>query len=541
MASPRAILQRNRKPPWTPLVDSRQNLTVNTKRAALPGTAGVLARLATLAATLLLGLPRPATAVDTNRFLMELAGAESLPARMELCAQLPYNETPPYIVSFCQCLQALDGGSDSLAVLLMEETLRIQPDFVPGVVALGDTYAERANWKFALRWYERARRLAPTRIDPYYGIGRVWLGRAEKEGPQAYEEALKAFREMTRLAPQSADGWSNVGMVLAILSRFDEAEASYKNALALSPDDPEIFDSLGSLASRRGNDAEAEAYWKKSLAVDPAHATTATELAALYGRQGKLDDALAILEGCVNAAHVGTAAGRVRRDLALLCLLEERPARAASLLEEARVMSPDPRTLAALAHLLFLRSDPDEALPLLATAAVGDSSAVRPFARAWSTQIATGMQGLAARNPAGAAILKKLTSRPPSPEEPAGAFATGLLVRGLLPDWRLPEGPLGPRRETPEEEYDTPPTPVYRAMASYPEAAAGIGGTVQVRVKIDAQGAVSEAKVIGEAANPALEWAAIEAAKRWRFKPASRNGRAVASEVTIPFRFSTSQ
>ena len=154
--------------------------------------------------------------------------------------------------------------------------------------------------------------------------------------------------------------------------------------------------------------------------------------------------------------------------------------------------------------------------------------------------VATAMPVLATRDPAGAAILRKLISRPLSPNEPAGAFATGALVRRLLPDWKIPDGPLGPRREAPPEEYDTPPTPVYRATASYPEAAGGIGGIVQVRVKIDAQGAVSEAKVIGDAANPALEWAALDAAKRWRFKPASRNGRAVPSEVTIPFRFSTS-
>ncbi len=531
----RTTLPRLRKPSWTRPVVRGQNRVVNTRKAALSGTIVVLASLAVLLAAAL-----PASAIDTNRFFTELSEAESLPARMELCAQLPYNETPSYIVAFCQCLQALDGGSDSLAVLLIEESLRIQPDFVLGVVALGDTYTERSSWKLALRWYERAKRIAPTRIDPYYGIGRVWLGRAATEGPGAYEEALKAFREMTRLAPQSADGWSNVGMVLATLSRFDDAEANYKNAVALSPDDPEIYDSLGSLASRRGNDAEAESYWKKSLAIDPAHATTATELAALYGRQGKLDDALAILENGANAAQVGAAAGRLRRDLALLSLLEERPARAASLLDEARIMSPDPRTLAALAHVLFLKNETDDALAMLAAAAVRDSAAVRPFARAWQTKIATDLPALAKRDSAGAAILRKLISRPLSPNEPAGAFATGALVRRLLPDWKIPDGPLGPRRETPAEEYDTPPTPIYRAMASYPEAAAGIEGTVHVRVKIDAQGAVSEAKVIGEAENPALEWAALDAARKWRFKPASRNGRAVASEVTIPFRFSTS-
>ncbi len=204
-------------------------------------------------------------------------------------------------------------------------------------------------------------------------------------------------------------------------------------------------------------------------------------------------------------------------------------------------MSPDARTLAALAHVRFLKNETDDALALLGQAVVMDSSAVRPFARAWQTQIATAMPAFAKRDPTAASILRKMIQRPLSPNEPAGAFATGALVRQLLPDWKIPDGPLGPRKETPAEEYDTPPTPTYRARAVYPEAAAGIEGTVQVRVKIDAQGAVTDAKVIGDAGNPALEWASVDAVKRWRFQPATRNGVPVASEVTIPFRFSRSR
>ncbi len=263
------------------------------------------------------------------------------------------------------------------------------------------------------------------------------------------------------------------------------------------------------------------------------------ELAALYGRQGKLDEAITVLEDGVNAAHVGAAAGRLRRDLALLNLLEERPARAASLLEEARVMNPDPRTLAALAHVRLLKNETDEALAAARARrheGLGGSAALRAdMADGDRNGHPRACQARSERR----IILQKLIARPLSPNEPAGAFATGVLVRKLLPDWKLPEGPLGPRKEAPEEEYDTPPTPVYRATASYPEAAAGIEGTIQVRVKIDVQGAVKEAKVIGEAGNPALEWAALDAAKRWRFQPALRNSRAVESEVTIPFRFST--
>jgi TonB family protein len=509
---------------------------VKTSRLAPPGTIIALAVL-----VLLSPAPPAAAAIDANRFYTEMSAAETIDARIELCAQLSYAETPPYIVSLCQCLQAFAGGSDSLAAILIEESLRLKPDFVLGVLALGDSYAEQSRWKFALRWYGRAKRIAPDRLDPYYGIGRVWLDRGATEGTAAYEEALKAFREMTRLDPEGADGWSNVGMVLATLGRYDEAEESYRKALVLSPDNPDLYNGLGSLASRRGNDADAETYWTKCLSINPAHATTAVELAALYGRQGKLTEAFTVLEGGVNAARVGPAAGRLRRDLALLSLLEERPARAVSLLEEARVMSPDARTLAALAHVRMLRSETDQAVPLMALAATKDSAVVRPFARAWQTQLATALPGYAKRDAGGAAILQKLIAKPLGPNEPAGAFASGALVRRLLPDWKLPDGPLGPRDEAPSEEYDTPPTPIYRAMATYPDTAVGIEGTVQVRVRIDVQGAVKDAKVIGDPGNPALEWAALDAAKQWRFSPATRNGHPVESEVTIPFRFSGSQ
>jgi protein TonB len=79
--------------------------------------------------------------------------------------------------------------------------------------------------------------------------------------------------------------------------------------------------------------------------------------------------------------------------------------------------------------------------------------------------------------------------------------------------------------------------PVYRALATYPDAAGGVDGTVLVRVKIDAKGIVRDAEVLSKGGNPALEWAALDAAKRYRFEPAKLRGEPVASEVTIPFQF----
>jgi Flp pilus assembly protein TadD len=53
------------------------------------------------------------------------------------------------------------------------------------------------------------------------------------------EEALAAYRQVTRLLPDWADGWGNLGMYYFSLKRYDEAVAAYERAVQI---DPEFFD-----------------------------------------------------------------------------------------------------------------------------------------------------------------------------------------------------------------------------------------------------------------------------------------------------------
>jgi protein TonB len=64
---------------------------------------------------------------------------------------------------------------------------------------------------------------------------------------------------------------------------------------------------------------------------------------------------------------------------------------------------------------------------------------------------------------------------------------------------------------------------------------AGIQGTVMVMARVLADGTVGETSVMKS--TPALDDAAIQAVKRMRFKPASLQGRPVASWVGVPVRF----
>jgi TonB family protein len=498
-----------------------------------------------LAATIVAGAPAGLMAqatpgpLDPGHFFRDFSESESTAERRDLCIALDMEKAPAYMAYFCQAYEALTSGRDSLAVDLLQEALHEEPRFALGCVAFGDALMERKEWDGAIRWYREASAIAPDRLDPYYSIGRIWLIRAETEGLSADEKALEAFRKMTEASPESPDGWTDVGMVLATLGRFDEARASYQHALDLTPKDPQIYYSIGSLESRRGDDAAAESAWKTALDIQPSFAVVATELAALYGRQGKVEEAVGVLERAVEAAHVGPEAARLRRDLALLNLLQERTTRAESLLEEARTLSPDAPTLAALGHAKMLQGRPADALPLFAEAAAPGDSTVLPFVRAWSAELGPAIEAFRGRDPAGAARLDEILSKEGGPTGLAGAAATQSLVQGILRGWKLPSIPRSPAVAAASPGYDTPPVPIYRALASYPEAATGIEGTITVRVHIDAGGVVHDAKVVNGGGNPALEWAAIDAAKRWRFQPATRNGIPVEADVTIPFRFSS--
>lgn len=117
-------------------------------------------------------------------------------------------------------------------------------------------------------------------------------------------------------------------------------------------------------------------------------------------------------------------------------------------------------------------------------------------------------------------------------------------ARGAIP-WavgHLPGEPLAPRPDGLPRfgEYvyvDELPVPVERAAPAYPEAAlrAGIQGLVTVQALVDSAGRVRETRVVRSI--PALDSAAVESVRRWRFKPATANGRPTAVWVAVPVQF----
>ena len=98
------------------------------------------------------------------------------------------------------------------------------------------------------------------------------------------------------------------------------------------------------------------------------------------------------------------------------------------------------------------------------------------------------------------------------------------------PSTRAPVRPALPDREA---------EPIARLQPAYPPEAfrAGEEGRVLVRAEIDASGMPSQVEVANGSGSRELDRAAVEAVSKWRFEPAVRDGKRVASTVQVPVDF----
>jgi periplasmic protein TonB len=83
----------------------------------------------------------------------------------------------------------------------------------------------------------------------------------------------------------------------------------------------------------------------------------------------------------------------------------------------------------------------------------------------------------------------------------------------------------------------TAAVPTVKVVPKYPKVGvrAGVSGSVVLELSIDSDGMVAQSKPVS--GNPLFYNAAIETANQWRFKPATANGKSVASRTRITLYF----
>ncbi|MFC7302093.1 energy transducer TonB [Cognatiluteimonas weifangensis] len=131
---------------------------------------------------------------------------------------------------------------------------------------------------------------------------------------------------------------------------------------------------------------------------------------------------------------------------------------------------------------------------------------------------ASGM-GAASRAPAAARadsadVPPSAPTAPPTPASPPAPSAPGALANAA-------------------------PQPLHTPAPRYPRAAQrrGESGTVLLRVQVGADGQPRAVELVQGSGSRVLDRAASDAVRRWRFRPALRNGQPVAGVVQVPVTF----
>lgn len=88
-------------------------------------------------------------------------------------------------------------------------------------------------------------------------------------------------------------------------------------------------------------------------------------------------------------------------------------------------------------------------------------------------------------------------------------------------------------------DFDERPVPVKAVAPIYPPdmRRAGASGLVNVVVLIDERGDVV-AREIAKSTRREFEQPALDAVKKWKFKPAKKSGSAVKARMVLPIQFS---
>ena len=138
--------------------------------------------------------------------------------------------------------------------------------------------------------FRRALAMAPDLAEAWSNLGLMLEARHEDAAAEA------SYRQALALRPHLAETQVNLGGLLARHKRFDEAEAAYAQALRLDPHRPGTWSNLGVLYASQRLDDEAEACFERALAMAPTLPRARFNLGVMRLRQGRLEEGWAGLE-----------------------------------------------------------------------------------------------------------------------------------------------------------------------------------------------------------------------------------------------------
>ncbi|HKA61218.1 MAG TPA: tetratricopeptide repeat protein [Methylomirabilota bacterium] len=197
----------------------------------------------------LIELRRWAEALEVQTRLLQEAPRDRRTAEETVLASLHYEVAR----------DRLERSDRPAAMTHLKEALRLQPEFVPAALLLGDIHLKAGEPREALRVWERAAEASHAALPL---LGRIeQLHRTEGRPTRMislYQEALARHPDNQALA-------FGLGRVYFELAMLDEAAEQFQKMEVRAPDLPQIHAYLGAILERRGQFRDAMEEYRRAL------------------------------------------------------------------------------------------------------------------------------------------------------------------------------------------------------------------------------------------------------------------------------------
>ena len=187
------------------------------------------------------------------------------------------------------------AGRDADALVLLRESLRLQPRYPEAQYNLGTLLLEKGELAGAIKHLEIAVQLSPADASAQQNLGnallkakqftesRVVLQRAIQLRPDdagsrlnlgavyvaqlEWKDAATEYSKAIKLSPQNADAEHNLALVLVKQGATEEAIRHFRRAANLRPTDASMYFDLGLACLESGQPASAALEFRKSLSL----------------------------------------------------------------------------------------------------------------------------------------------------------------------------------------------------------------------------------------------------------------------------------
>lgn len=180
------------------------------------------------------------------------------------------------------------AGANSLFSVMAQQSAQLD-SLASNMLNAGISAYQRKDYEGAASHFRKAAGLSPfseTAINAYDFMATAYL---KLDRP---EEAIKAYKDALRVAPNRDDLFIKLGNISYENGRYEEAEKAYQSAVRLNPFSSANAISLGQANLVRGKFGEAELQFRKAIQLRPGDRGGHYALGQAYHKSGRIEEAI---------------------------------------------------------------------------------------------------------------------------------------------------------------------------------------------------------------------------------------------------------